>query len=297
MQVALDPHSRKTLSPAEPLCPASCRGCPVRERGICRALDLEGLRQMARVSNRRVVLKGEPIHREHGQGEGVASIVSGVVSLSRGLPDGRHQIVGLQFPPRLLGAVPDRDHKLDAVARDNVRLCAIARRDFEGVLSRFPGLEHEVLRQVGEQLGETQNWLLAIGRKSAAERVATFLEMVARHRSQTGFPETPIRVALPLSRGAMADFLGLTIETVSRKMSELRRAGVIDFSDAASVRIVSPARLLMATGDSSELGLSASPVMGRPGGSARPPMSPAAHRPVRSRQSPCIAGPGAPAAG
>ena len=249
MQVALDIPPREMLSSGEHLCPPSCCGCPVRQSGICRALDPEGLRQMARVSNRRVVSKGEPIQRDLGEGDGVASLVSGVVSLSRGLPDGRHQIVGLQFPPRVLGAVSGCDHRTEAIARDTVRLCAVARRDFEGVLSRFPKLEHEVLRQISEQLGESQDWLLAIGRKSAAERVASFLEMVAHHGSRAPSPEATVLVHLPLSRGAMADFLGLTIETVSRKMSELRRAGILDFTDATAVRILSPARLRMATGD------------------------------------------------
>ncbi len=244
MHIAPKPHLPSTLHD-----PAACQGCEVRRSGICRVLDPDNLSQMARVSSRRVVARGEPIHRVGLDDDVVANLLGGAVSLARCLPDGRQQIVGLQFPPSLVGNFVGVDDGLDTVARETVRLCVIPRHDFETIISRSPELEHAVLHQVGLQLDEARTWLLAIGRKSASERVATFLDMVARHRAVPAEEGGEYILHLPLSRGAMADFLGLTIETVSRKMTELRRTGIIDFSDATTVRILSRQRLKSATGD------------------------------------------------
>lgn len=228
--------------------PSPCVGCPVRQTGICRVLGPEELTRLARASVRRVIPRNEVVWRAGDSSGSVASLLSGAVSLSRCLPDGRQQIVALQFPTSVIGAIAGSTG-LETVARETTRICAVPLRHFENVLSHNPDMEREVVRQIGIQLDEARNWLLAVGRKTAGERVASYLDMLLRNgRSSDPNGEQP-NLRLPLSRGAMADFLGLTIETVSRKMTELRRAGIVEFHDASFVRILSPSGLANATGD------------------------------------------------
>ncbi len=228
--------------------PASCLGCPVRRTGICRVLEDDELSRLAFVSVRRVVPRHAAVWRANDGSGYVTSLLSGAVSLARSLPDGRQQIVALQFPNSVIGSLVG-GAELEVIAQETTRICSIPRKHFENVLSRNPELEREMLRQIGVQLDEARNWLVAIGRKSAAERLATYLHMLVINHRLMQQDDAPFDVHLPLSRGATADFLGLTIETVSRKMTELKRMDIIDFQDATSVRIMSPERLKAATGD------------------------------------------------
>ena len=120
---------------------------------------------------------------------------------------------------------------MSAEAVSNVELCTFPRSVLEGMLKRHPELEHRLFQQTLMELDEARDWLLAVGRKTARERVAALLYMIARHVPD----KTPLDAAkrtsvdfdLPLTRADMADFLGLTIETVSRQITRLRQDGVI----------------------------------------------------------------------
>ncbi|WP_082505312.1 Crp/Fnr family transcriptional regulator [Aureimonas sp. Leaf324] len=251
----MQPALKLSLDRSGPI-PSPCLGCPVRRDGICRVLGNDELGRLALVSVRRVVPRHEAVWRA-GDGSGsVASLLSGVVSLSRSLPDGRQQIVALQFPTSVIGSLAG-GRELETVAQETTRICSVPRGHFENILSRNPELEREVIRQIGAQLDEARNWLVAIGRKSAAERVATYLHMLVTNHRSPQRDAGPVEILLPLSRGATADFLGLTIETVSRKMTELKRSGIVDFDDATRMHVLSTDRLRAATGDE--------PVLDQPG--------------------------------
>lgn len=106
-----------------------------------------------------------------------------------------------------------------------------------------------MLQQTLNQLDEVRDLLMALGRKTARERVATYIRMVVRYMGGGPDDSGSGDIALPLSRGEMADFLGLTIETVSRKMTELRKERIVDFSNPSSLRVLSQQRLKEASGD------------------------------------------------
>ncbi|WAJ29483.1 Crp/Fnr family transcriptional regulator [Antarcticirhabdus aurantiaca] len=228
--------------------PIACVGCEARARGVCGALAGDQLVSLSRVSDRRVIRPGEHVGRAAGESESVSNILSGVVSLAKRLPDGRQQIVGLQFAPTLVGRPIAGDDAIEATAAGPVRVCTIPRSAFEGVLTANQAFERRVLSQALSQLDETRDLLVTLARKTALERVATYINMVVRHARPVGSPGEPGEIPLPLSRGEMADFLGLTIETVSRKMTELRKAKIVDFANAASLRILSQTRLDQAAG-------------------------------------------------
>lgn len=218
-----------------------CENCPVRHHAICRALDGSHLHELSDIMIHRRFKAGAEIVHQDDTSELFAIIVSGVVKLTRMLPDGRQQIVGLLSEADCLGDV------FSAVSHDNaecvtdVDLCCFRRKQIETVLKARPELEHRLLQKATEDLEEARQWMLALGRKTATEKVATFLLWLRNeeqnHCSHAPSLEDDPIVYLPISRGEIADFLGLTIETVSRIVSKLNTSGVIRLIDNRCIEI------------------------------------------------------------
>jgi CRP/FNR family transcriptional regulator len=102
-----------------------------------------------------------------------------------------------------------------------------------------------------DELDAARNWMLILGRKTAREKIASLIAILAKRESNMGHRPvaTPIELELPLTREAMADYLGLTLETVSRQMSALKAEGIIELASARRVKVPNLARLTLAAGD------------------------------------------------
>jgi CRP/FNR family transcriptional regulator len=222
-----------------------CDQCPIRDRAVCAYCDDAGLERLSAIKSYRDVPAGRDILAAGGRSETVASIVRGVVKLTKSLPDGRAQMVGLLFPGDFVGHPGQERAEFDATAAIGVLLCQFPRQPFEALLRENPALEKRLLDMTLSELDAARDWLLLLGRKTARERIATFLLALIR---RSGAPEGG-DVALPLTRGEIAEYLGLTIETVSRHMTRLRGDGVIDFDNARAVRSACFARLAQEAGD------------------------------------------------
>lgn len=208
--------------------PIVCRSCEARHRGVCGALDPKQLSYLSKHTNRRVLDAGTTLLSDSLEIKTFSNMLIGVVKLTKTLADGRQQIVGLQFAPDLIGRPFKRDSDIDAQAATEVTLCSFPRNILEQLIHESPELEHRVLEQTLNELDEARQWMVTLGRKTAAEKVASFLWLIATHIN----PEADKHAGrssfdLPLSRADIADFLGLTIETVSRQMTKLRKDGVI----------------------------------------------------------------------
>jgi CRP/FNR family transcriptional regulator len=206
--------------------PVLCRACEARHRGVCGALTPAQLLALGRNARRHEFPAGAQLIAAGERAERYANILSGVVKLTIALPDGRQQIVGLQFAPDFLGRPFQGDSALSAEAATPVRICAFPRQALEAMMRQSPELEHRLHMQAQRELAEARAWLLTLGRKTAAEKVASFLLFIARHRDPAT-EDGEIRFEIALTRAEIADFLGLTIETVSRQLSRLRRAGTV----------------------------------------------------------------------
>ena len=161
-----------------------------------------------------------------------AIVISGVVKLLNAKPDGRHQIVGLQFASDFVGRPFAENTNLIAEAATDLELCCFSGRHFEDLLVEFPDLEAALLKQILKDLDGARDWMFLLGRKSAQERICHFLLMMAERigkAAQTCAGSTSGRTTLhlPLSRTEIADCLGLRIETVSRQFTLLKSKGVI----------------------------------------------------------------------
>ena len=207
--------------------PALCRACEARHQGICGALDASELRRLGGQTSRQEVAAGTELVAAGEPTSRYANILGGVVKLTKLLPDGRQQIVGLQFAPDFLGRPFADVSEVSAEAASRVRLCAFPKRALEDMACRSPALARRLHHQALRELDEARDWMMTLGRKTAEEKVASFLLLLARHLD----PEAEdgcTRFEIPLTRADMADFLGLTIETVSRQLTRLRKAGVVD---------------------------------------------------------------------
>jgi CRP/FNR family transcriptional regulator, anaerobic regulatory protein len=224
--------------------PANCRACDARADGICGAMTPAQLTELSRYTVRKKIECGSELH---GQGEPVisyANILRGVVKLSKVLPDGRQQIVGLQFAPDFIGRPFARESALNAEAATDLEICTVSKSALERIVGRNPDLERRLHDQALAELDDARDWMLTLGRKTAKEKVASFLHFLAMHYDPDA--EDAVEFDIPLTRQDIADFLGLTIETVSRQMTRLRQDGVISVVDNRKVTVADPDRLAAA---------------------------------------------------
>jgi CRP/FNR family transcriptional regulator len=230
--------------------PALCASCEARHRGICGALTAEQLTLLAKSSSKRKAGEGSELIGDAQNVESYSNVLSGVVKLTKMLSDGRQQIVGLQFAPDFVGRPFRTESTLAAEAATDVELCSFPRAAVERMMTEQPDLEHRLLRQTLKELDQARDWMLTLGRKTATEKVASFILMIARNIDPTMKPEQrTIAFDLPLSRAEIADFLGLTIETVSRQFTRLRTEGVIRIEHNRHVILDDIRKLAACSGD------------------------------------------------
>lgn len=228
--------------------PVLCISCEARHRGVCGALEPSQLVELSKSSSRHRLAEGTEVIGDRETIEGYSNVLSGVVKLTKTLPDGRQQIVGLQFAPDFLGRPFEEESNLGIEAATEVLLCSFPRSAIERLLEQSPSLEKRIFLQTLRELDEARQWMLTLGRKSASEKTASFLLLIAQNFDPTAPRQRPISFDLPLSRSDIADYLGLTIETVSRQLTKLHADGVIDVHNRRVV-VNSLERLLLAAGD------------------------------------------------
>jgi CRP/FNR family transcriptional regulator len=230
--------------------PAGCQVCSARKYGICTALSAEELKRFSQVTRRRKVPQGHTIAFEEDEAVEYANIVTGAVKLTKILHDGRQQIVGLQFAPEFIGKPYAESVPISIEAATDVEICVFQKAEFERVLQEEPGLERRLLEQTLNQLDDARSWMVTLGRKTAQEKVASFLMLLASHIGQRPADKgAACAFTLPLKRADIADFLGLTIETVSRQMTKMRKSGLISIEHNLDVTVHDLSALSRAAGE------------------------------------------------
>jgi CRP/FNR family transcriptional regulator, anaerobic regulatory protein len=228
-----------------------CETCVVRSKAICAALSPEDRILLGREGRIQMVPRGKTLVWEGEDAMLVANVIEGVLKLSTSTSDGREQIVGVVYPSDFIGRPFGERSQHSVTALVDSRVCLFPRAAFDRFAHDHPELEHRLLNRALDELDRARRWMLLLGRKSATERVATFLLEMSARLAETGCETTgPLdRFELPLDRQQIADVLGLTIETVSRQMSALRAAGVIDLPGRRSLAILDRDRLSAMAGD------------------------------------------------
>ena len=242
MEERLDVHNSNV--------PKICLSCEVRHRGICGVLTSQELLELSKHTRQVEYFAGKELTGDSEPIFSYATIMSGVVKLAKMLKDGRQQVVGLQFAPDLIGRLFSSQSGFGAEAATNVKACRMPKQIIEKLAKDNPELEHKLLHQALIELYEARDWMVTLGRKTASEKVSCFLYLIATHINPVNFDENSenITFELPLTRADIADFLGLTIETVSRQFTKLRTEKIIEINSNRHVSVPDLNRLKQCCG-------------------------------------------------
>ena len=234
----------------------NCSSCPIRHRAVCARCDEDELGRLNEIKFYKSYVAGQTIAMRGDALDVVASVVEGTATLERVIEDGRTQMVGLLLPSDFIGRPGRETLQYDVTAVSDVTLCCFQRKPFETLLMEIPAVQQRLLEMALDELDAERDWMLLLGRKTAREKIASLLMLIAkRTMNQDGKVMGDVsRIELPISRETMANFLGLTIETVSRQFTGLRKDGVIDLDGNRIVRIPDLEGLLFETGDDGDGG-------------------------------------------
>ena len=203
-----------------------CFGCDARKVAICGVLENRELALFRCMGGTAYLQEGQPLFHEGDAASQVFNITKGALKLYKLLPDGRRQIMGFMFPGDFLGITIDDEHAFSAEALESTQACRFPRQRFDEFVESRPAMERELYRLAAHELAAAQSQMVLLGRKSASERLATFfLDLLARREKMSG--KTHAHVDLPMSRSDIADYLGLTKETVSRVLAQLKSKRLI----------------------------------------------------------------------
>ena len=215
-----------------------CVQCDVRHRSVCNAMEDADLGRLAATAVQRHIEKGQIFIEEGQQAIDFFNITGGTAKLFKMLPDGRQQITGFAGVGHFLGLAVSDTYAFSAEAIEDVDICRFSRPKLRSLLDDFPLMEKRLLETACNELVAAQEQMLLLGRKTARERVATFLAVRLHDGVSCGGSSE--RISLPMTRAEIADYLGLTIETVSRTLTRFKNEGRITTPSREEVVILDP---------------------------------------------------------
>jgi len=222
---------------------ASCADCSLKSLCLPIALDIQDIDRLDRIIQRgRPLQGGEHLYRAEDTFTSIFAVRSGALKSYLLGEDGMEQVTGFYLPGEILGfdGIGGGEYQCSVLALDTSSVCEIPFARLEELSRQMPVLQHHFFQLMSRQIESNHRMMLTLGKKSAEERLATFLQSLSRRYSRRKLSATSMR--LPMSRLDIANFLGLTIETVSRTFSRLQKEGLIEV-DGRELRILDQERL------------------------------------------------------
>ena len=234
-----------------------CGECPIRHKAVCARCDTDELVQLEEIKYYRTFEAGQTVIWSGDKMDFVGSVVSGIATLTQTMEDGRTQMVGLLLPSDFVGRPGREGSAYDVVATTDLVMCCFRKKPFEQMMEGTPHVAQRLLEMTLDELDAAREWMLVLGRKTAREKIASLLSIIARRDASINMTTAHGNIVfdLPLTREAMADYLGLTLETVSRQISALRKDGVIELEGKRHVTVPDMSRLLEEAGDDADGGV------------------------------------------
>lgn len=234
-----------------------CSDCPIRHRAVCARCEVDELAALEQIKYYRSYQAGQTVIWSGDRMDFVASVVTGIATLTQTMEDGRRQMVGLLLPSDFVGRPGRAQAAYDVTATTDLVMCCFRKKPFEEMMISTPHIGQRLLEMTLDELDAAREWMLLLGRKTAREKIASLIAIIARRDVSLKLKAAKGALVfdLPLTREEMADYLGLTLETVSRQISALKRDEVILLEGKRHVTIPDFDRLLEEAGDDSDGGM------------------------------------------
>ncbi|TMV10330.1 Crp/Fnr family transcriptional regulator [Ruegeria sediminis] len=228
-----------------------CKNCPIRHRAFCSRCEPDEFAKLESLKYYRTYNAGQTVVWAGDKMNFVASVVTGTATLRETLIDGRTLMVGLLLPADFLGRPGRSISPYEVTANTDLVLCCFRRNAFEKMMEEMPHIGRRLLEMSLDELDAAREWMLILGRKSAREKIASLLVALAQRKKalhQIG-PNDRLNFHLPLTRESVADYLGLTLETVCRQISALKRDRLIEIEGKRDIIVPDLTALIREAGD------------------------------------------------
>ncbi len=212
-----------------------CSRCAVSRVAFCSGLTAVDVARLSGIAGQVQMPAHSTLFREGDAVGHLYTVIHGAVKLYKLLPDGRRQITAFLFPGDFFGLGVGGAYAYTAETLTPVRLCRFPRPQLDRLLAEAPAFENKLLTLTIQDLAQAQEHMLLLGRKTAREKLASFLLRLSRGAQRRGLAASPL--SLPMRRSDIADHLGLTIATVSRTFTQFKREGVIGIPDLSRVEL------------------------------------------------------------
>ncbi|MFT6510544.1 MAG: CRP/FNR family transcriptional regulator [Parvibaculaceae bacterium] len=209
--------------------PNPCASCDVRHRAVCGSLNNGELTELSVHSRHKDIGTGDCLVFEGDELNAYYVVLNGAFKLYKLLSDGRRQITGFAFKGDFVGLPYQADYAVTVEALGASKLCQLPREKFEGLSVEAPPLGQRLVKMMAANVAASEDHMLLLGRKTAMERVASFLIWMSCRAQGRG--ESALELEVPMSRTDMGDYLGLTVETVSRTFTKLRKVEAITLGE------------------------------------------------------------------
>ena len=202
-----------------------CNVCKIRSYSFCRCLKDEQLKIFSEISSERIYKNKENIFLQQETSTNLYNITQGNVKIYHLLSDGRIQIIGFLYPGDFFGSYRLGKYNYSAEAIGDIKLCVFKQEILDKYLEKNTNIVKELLHMISYELTLAQDRIGVLGKMNANERMAKFILNISNQRARIGWQDNPI--SLPMTRQDIADYLGLTLETVSREITKLKTSNII----------------------------------------------------------------------
>tara|TARA_B100001059_G_scaffold232922_1_gene271736 strand:+ start:152 stop:865 length:714 start_codon:yes stop_codon:yes gene_type:complete len=212
-----------------------CFECQIRSYSFCRCLKDEQLKEFSEISTNKKFKNKVNIFLQQDEAKKFYNITEGNVKIYQLMDDGRIQIIGFLYPGDFFGSFKKGKYNYCAEAIGDVHVCVFEQNKLDSYIEKNVSLVKELLNQTSHELTLVQDRISVLGKFDATERLSKFIVNISEQRKKIGWQNNPI--SLPMTRQDIADYLGLTIETVSREISKLKTSNII--------KIISPKQIFI----------------------------------------------------
>jgi CRP/FNR family transcriptional regulator len=203
---------------------------------VCSALGIPELAELEAITIHKNYSAGNGLFEEGDPAKYLYNVSSGTIRLYKILPNGRRQITGFLFQGDFLGLASNDTYSYGAEAVDDVSVCQFKAGSLRDLMEGHPELRARLLEMANDELIVAQEQMLLLGRKTPLEKLASFLVRLSRNNEKWLRPASP--VMLSMTREDISDYLGLTIETVSRSFTKLKNQGIIALPERNRIDLV-----------------------------------------------------------